>query len=47
VSTKTVEVYLTRLFERWHVSTRTELALHAERAGWLDPQFDPLRRPGD
>ena len=31
VSTKTVEVYLSRLYERWAVSTRTELALRAER----------------
>jgi DNA-binding NarL/FixJ family response regulator len=36
VSPKTVEAYLTRLFERWDVATRTELALLAEREGWLD-----------
>lgn len=36
VSPKTVEAYLTRLFERWDVTTRTELALLGEREGWLD-----------
>lgn len=41
VSRKTVEAYLTRLFERWQVATRTELALYAEREGWLDPLADP------
>jgi DNA-binding NarL/FixJ family response regulator len=41
VSTKTVEVYLSRLYERWRLSTRTELALRAEREGWLDPRADP------
>ncbi len=33
---KTVESYLSRLFERFGVSSRTELALLAEREGWLD-----------
>jgi Response regulator containing a CheY-like receiver domain and an HTH DNA-binding domain len=36
LSAKTVEAYLTRLFERWNVGTRTELALQAEREGWLE-----------
>jgi DNA-binding NarL/FixJ family response regulator len=36
VSPKTVEAYLTRLFERWSVATRTELAVLADREGWLD-----------
>lgn len=36
LSRKTVEAYLTKLFERWQVGTRTELALRAEREGWLD-----------
>ena len=36
LSVKTVEAYLTRLYERWGVTTRTELALRAERDGWLD-----------
>lgn len=40
LSRKTVEAYLTRLFERWQVGTRTELALRAEREGWLDPTGD-------
>jgi DNA-binding NarL/FixJ family response regulator len=33
---KTVESYLSRLYERFGVSSRTELALMAEREGWLD-----------
>lgn len=33
---KTVESYLARLFERFGVSSRTELALLADREGWLD-----------
>lgn len=41
VSTKTVEVYLSRLYARWGLSTRTELALRAERDGWLDAGGDP------
>lgn len=45
VSTKTVEVYLSRLYERWGVSTRTELALRAERDGWLDARGDPPGGP--
>jgi two-component system response regulator DesR len=36
LSRKTVEGYLTRLYERFGVATRTELALRAEREGWLD-----------
>lgn len=36
IARKTVEAYLTRLFERWSFTTRTELALWAEREGWLD-----------
>ena len=38
ISAKTVEAYLTRLFARWDVGTRTELALRAERDGWLDDE---------
>jgi DNA-binding NarL/FixJ family response regulator len=45
VSTKTVEAYLSRLYERWGVSTRTELALRAEREGWLDAQPDHQAGP--
>ena len=33
---KTVEAYLSKLFDRGGFSTRTELALWAEREGWLD-----------
>jgi DNA-binding NarL/FixJ family response regulator len=33
---KTVESYLSRLYERFGVSSRTELAVLAEREGWLD-----------
>ena len=40
LSRKTVEAYLSRLFERWGVATRTELALRAEREGWLDATAD-------
>lgn len=36
IATKTVEGYLTRLFARHGVASRTELALRAEREGWLD-----------
>lgn len=46
VSTKTVEVYLSRLYERWQVATRTELTLRAEREGWLDPRGDTPRQAG-
>jgi DNA-binding NarL/FixJ family response regulator len=35
VSHKTVEAYLSRLFERFAVVTRTELAVLAEREQWL------------
>jgi DNA-binding NarL/FixJ family response regulator len=37
LSRKTVEAYLGRLYARWEVASRTELALRAERDGWLDP----------
>ncbi len=36
IARKTVEAYLTKLFDRWGFTTRTELALWAEREGWLD-----------
>jgi DNA-binding NarL/FixJ family response regulator len=36
ISTKRVEAHLTRLFERYRVASRTELAVRAERDGWLD-----------
>ncbi len=36
VTTRTVESHLTRLFERYGVHSRTELATRAIREGWLD-----------
>lgn len=36
VARKTVESRLTRLFSRLEVGSRTELALRAEREGWLE-----------
>jgi DNA-binding NarL/FixJ family response regulator len=36
IQRKTVESYLSRMYERFGVSSRTELALLAEREGWLD-----------
>lgn len=40
IARKTVEAYLTKLFERWGFTTRTELAVWAEREGWLDATPD-------
>ena len=36
ISEKTVEGHLTRIFERVHVESRTELATRAIREGWLE-----------
>lgn len=36
VTTRTVEAHLTRLYERFGVHSRTELATRAVREGWLD-----------
>ena len=36
IGTKTVETHLARLFERFGVASRTELATRALREGWLD-----------
>lgn len=36
VTTRTVESHLTRLYERFEVRSRTELATRAVREGWLD-----------
>lgn len=36
LSTRTVEAHLSRLYDRIGVASRTELALRAEREGWLD-----------
>jgi DNA-binding NarL/FixJ family response regulator len=43
LSPKTVEWYLARLFERFDVASRTELATLAQRQGWLD--LPPGRGP--
>jgi two-component system competent response regulator ComA len=40
---KTVEAHLTRLFGRFQITTRTELALKADREGWL--AVAPKHRP--
>lgn len=44
ISKKTVEGYLTRLFEQHGVTTRVELAIKASREGWLDLPHAPRRR---
>jgi DNA-binding NarL/FixJ family response regulator len=36
IGAKTVETHLRRLFERFEISSRTELAARALREGWLD-----------
>ncbi len=36
IARKTVEAHLTRLYDRYGVASRTELAVRAEREGWLD-----------
>lgn len=36
VSRKTVEAHMSRLYERFGVASRVELAIRAEREGWLD-----------
>ena len=43
ISKKTIEAYLSRLFERFGVYTRTELAVLAEREQWLSL---PVARTG-
>ncbi len=40
VTTRTVEAHLTRLYERYDVRSRTELATRAIREGWLDVPSD-------
>ena len=46
LSRKTVEAHLSRLFERFGVGTRTDLALRADRERWLDmPSLEPRGRP--
>jgi DNA-binding NarL/FixJ family response regulator len=36
IGPKTVETHLARLFERFDVASRTELATRAIREGWLE-----------
>lgn len=40
---KTVETYLSRMYDRFEAGSRTELALRADREGWLGP--DPTAGP--
>ncbi len=40
IAERTVEVHLSRLYDRFGVTSRTELALLAEREGWLDLPAD-------
>ena len=44
IARKTVEAYLSRLFARYGVMTRTELAIHVEKAGVL--QLPVRAKPG-
>jgi DNA-binding NarL/FixJ family response regulator len=37
ISAKTVESHLTRIYDRVHVGSRTELATLAVREGWIEP----------
>lgn len=41
IARKTVEASLTQLFDRGGLASRTELALWAEREGWLDVEEPP------
>lgn len=41
ISRKTVEAYVSRLFERFGVATRVELARRAEKEQWLAPITEP------
>lgn len=45
ISRKTVEWHLSRLFERFSVISRVELAMRAEREGWLDLPTRASHRP--
>ena len=36
IGSKTVETHLSRIFERFGISSRAELAARAVREGWLD-----------
>jgi two-component system, NarL family, nitrate/nitrite response regulator NarL len=41
ITTRTVEAHLTRLYDRFGVQSRTELATRAVREGWLDVPAEP------
>ena len=43
ISRKGVEAHLSRLYQRAGVASRTELAIRAEREGWLDDSGSPPR----
>lgn len=45
VSRKTIEAHLTHLYERGGFTSRTELALWAERQGWLEVSVQTTPRP--
>lgn len=45
ITSRTVEAHLTRLFERFDVRSRTELATRAIREGWLDVPSTAPGRP--
>ncbi len=40
IARKTVEAHLNRLFDKFSVASRTELAMKSEREGWLDLPVD-------
>jgi DNA-binding NarL/FixJ family response regulator len=44
-SRKTVEFHLSRLYERFGLMTRVELALRADHEGWLDIGGETMRTP--
>jgi DNA-binding NarL/FixJ family response regulator len=46
ISPKTVEFHLSRLYQRAGVETRLELAMRADREGWLDTASTGAGRPG-
>ena len=42
ISGKTVETHMARLFERYGTASRTQLAIFADRRGWLRPVSSSL-----
>lgn len=45
MATKTVETHIAKVFERTGVTSRIELALRAEREGWLVTESAPAPKP--